>query len=352
MLLPETLKLHDQTQFELHYIYFLPWKNQMVEEIEKHGGKVTCLAASNNVQIMLKLWAVIKYIKRNNIHLIHCHLPWAGMMGRLVYLLTASIVIYTEHNKQERYHSITRCMNKITFNWQSCVIAVSKDVGESIKKNIKVRIPIHHIVNGVNTKIFKRDVESGKKIRQQLDIPEDACIVGTIAVFRFQKRLKEWLEIVASVSEKYPQLYGVIVGDGPLKDELVQHIKKLGIEKKILLPGLQTDVKPWLSAMDVFMMSSIFEGMPVALLEAMSMECVIVTTNAGGIKEVVQHKKNGLMVEVDHWRKLQDELILVFENEGLRRKLSEAARTRVEHVFGMERMVNELENLYFTIASK
>ena len=63
MLLPETLTIHDKSKFEFHFIYFLPWKNQMVSEIEKNGGKVTCLSAKNNIQLMGKASQVIKYCK-------------------------------------------------------------------------------------------------------------------------------------------------------------------------------------------------------------------------------------------------------------------------------------------------
>src|SRR5882762_8944266 len=82
MLLPETLKLHDKTQFEFHYIYFLPWKNQMVESIQEQGGKVTCVPANNNLQLILKARQVARYVKENKIQLIHGHLPWAGILAR------------------------------------------------------------------------------------------------------------------------------------------------------------------------------------------------------------------------------------------------------------------------------
>jgi L-malate glycosyltransferase len=88
MLLPETLKLHDQGKFEFQYIYFLPWKNQMVSAIEQAGGKVTCLEASNTLQIISKTHAIVRYCRENQIQLIHCHLPWAGMVGRLVHRKT------------------------------------------------------------------------------------------------------------------------------------------------------------------------------------------------------------------------------------------------------------------------
>src|SRR5688500_15518525 len=123
MLLPETLKLHNKDDFEFSYIYFLPWKDQMVESIRANGGVVHCLSARNNFLIMLRLFSVIRIARQMDVHLIHAHLPWAGILARLVYKFTNIPVIYTEHNKQERYHFLTRMMNLFTMNWQRCVIA-------------------------------------------------------------------------------------------------------------------------------------------------------------------------------------------------------------------------------------
>jgi hypothetical protein len=95
MLLQETLKLHDQNSFEFHYIYFLPWKNQMVKGIENAGGKVVNLSARNNIWLMLKIPAIIRYIKKNKIQLLHCHLPWSGFAGRFIHLITGIPVLYT-----------------------------------------------------------------------------------------------------------------------------------------------------------------------------------------------------------------------------------------------------------------
>ena len=352
MLLPETLKLHDQSKYNFHYIYFLPWKNQMVEAIKSSGGQVTCLAASNNIQILLQARAILKYIRENEIQLIHCHLPWAGFVGRIVFLLSKIPVVYTEHNKQERYHFATRWLNRTSFNWQSAAIAVSNDVADSIQKMIKPKITVHQILNGVNTNHFQRDLELGKKIRDQLNIPDHAIIVGTISVFRFQKRLKEWLDVMAEVLKKRQNVYGLIIGDGPLKEEIINHLNKLNLQKKIILAGLQTDVKPWLSSMDIFMMTSKFEGLPIALLEAMSMQCAIATTDAGGIKEVVNHNQSGLMVGVDDVGKLSEEILRLIDDPEFRNSLGVNARNRVIESFGIEQMVRKLEALYFSLVKK
>lgn len=113
-----------------------------------------------------------------------------------------------------------------------------------------------------------------------------------------------------------------------------------------MIAGLQEDVKPWLSAMDIYMMSSVFEGLPIAMLEAMSMTCAVVSTDAGGIKEVIRHTTDGLLVEVECWPALTDQATRLLHDEQLRLQLAGAARLRVEDQFSLKRMVRELEELY------
>lgn len=352
MLLPETLKIHDTSRFEFHTIYFLPWKNQMAETIENAGGKVTCLSAANNIKLLQQYPKVIEYCRVNNIDLIHCHLPWAGFLGRLVFAKTKIPVVYTEHNMQERYHIATKMINKLTFNSQSLALGVSEDVTNSIKKNINPKIPVRTLLNGANTDSFRRNPDLGIKTKQELGIPENAVVIGNVAVFRFQKRLIEWLQVFKEIATKNPNVYGIIVGAGPLEEEIKAELLRLKLEKNVLFPGLKTDVKPYFSAMDIFMMSSSFEGLPIALLEAMSMECAIVSTNAGGIKEVIRDKQDGLICKVEEWEKLTDLCQILIDDPAKLQDFKIAARERSMNSFSLKRMVDELEVIYSELARR
>ncbi|GAA4321072.1 N-acetyl-alpha-D-glucosaminyl L-malate synthase BshA [Pontixanthobacter gangjinensis] len=350
MLLPETLAIHDKEKFDFHFIYFLPWKDQMVSEIQKKGGNVRCLQAKNNFQLISKFPQIIDYCDENQIDVIHCHLPWAGFVGRIVYNRTKIPMIYTEHNMQERYHPITKILNKKSFNFQSLAVGVSQDVSDSIIKNIKPQIPVKTILNGVNTNKFIRNYEDSD-IRKKYGIPEDALVVGLVSVFRFQKRIKEWIQVFKTFSDNTSKkVYGLIVGAGPLEDEIKKEVTNFNLEEMIIMPGLQEQTKPYYNAMDIFMMSSSFEGLPIALLEAMSMECAIVTTNAGGIKEVINDGEEGLMVEVDQWKVLSEKLIFLSENPAELKDLQRAARNRVISDFSLKSMVENLEKEYSELA--
>jgi glycosyltransferase involved in cell wall biosynthesis len=352
MLLQETLHLHDKERFDFHYIYFLPWKNQMVEGIEKAGGRVSLFPAVNNIRILLKARAVIHYIKKEKIELIHCHLPWAGFLGRWIHLRTGIPVIYTEHNIQDRYHLITRTLNKISFNYQTHVVAVSNDVAASIQRSISPKITVQTILNGVNTDRFIRDKVSGAELRNQYGISLHQILIGTIAVFRFQKRLKEWITVFKKIHQQFPDVRGVIIGDGPLKEEIHQHLRNEGMEDYILMPGLQTNVMPWLSAIDIFMMSSSFEGLPIALLEAMSMECAVVCTQAGGIKELIRHEQDGYTLPVEAWERLTEPMKRLLQDIQHKDEMGRCARARVVEAFSMHRMVKQTEEMYLNLLNR
>jgi glycosyltransferase involved in cell wall biosynthesis len=345
MLLPETIKLHAK-EYEFHVIYFLPWKNQLVKDLELAGAKVYCFNKTNNITLLLSFYKLFKFIKLHNIQCVHAHLPWAGFVSRFACKFAGVPLVYTEHNKQERYHGITKWLNKFTFRWQNKIVAVSDDVKISIEKNIGTNYPVEIILNGVNTESFVRDYVVGMDIRQQLNIPEQSIVISTIAVFRFQKRLAEWLQVAYRILKSNAKVYFIIIGDGPLKTEILTTHHQLGSHSNIHFVGLQENVKPWLSATDIYMMTSVFEGLPIAMLEAMSMECAVVSTNAGGIKEVIELGKSGLMRDVQDWKLLEEDLKVLIDNKQLRYELAIGARKRVQEFFSLERMVKELENLY------
>jgi glycosyltransferase involved in cell wall biosynthesis len=347
MLLAESLQLHNKNQFEFHYVYFLPWKNQVVQQLFEAGGKVTCLEATNSINIFFRAAEVINYIRKHKIDLLHCHMPITGLLGRYVHSKINIPVIYTEHNLQERYHYITRFFNKITFNYQTEAIAVSSDVKNSIDKNIKHNVNVSVVENGINAETFVRNSEDGIRIRSEYNIPQNAFVVGNIAVFRSQKRLKEWVEVFATCSKSNSNLFGLLVGQGPFMEQVQESIEAHGLQNKIILAGLQSDVKAYYSAIDIFMMTSLYEGLPIALLEAMSMECAVISTNAGGTKSVIRNGEDGFLVNVTEWKDLStliDNLVsapLLIQQYGIK------ARKRVIEAYGLNKTVSSLEEIYF-----
>ncbi len=348
-LLVENLRLSQLHNVDYHYLYFLPWKNQLVPELEQYGGKVTCLPARNNLQMMTLVQDVRRYIRQHQISLVHAHLPWAGLVARLACKGSHVPLIYTEHNKQERYHWATRLLNKWTFGMQQQVVAVSNDVKVSIFCHIGQTVPVQTVVNGIDTVKFQRQQSAALQLKEELGIDPAVPVIGTVAVFRQQKRLDRWLELFAAVHRQYPQVRGLLVGDGPLRTELQSRANALGLEKAVLFPGLQANSVRWMSAMDIFLMTSDFEGMPLALLEAMSSGCAVVSTSVGGVPEVISHGKNGLLAAAGDDQALEQCIVDLVNDPARRMQLAAAGRQTVQAHYSLTGMVDALESLYKNI---
>ncbi len=350
-LIPETALVHDQEKFNFHCLYFYHQENNIVDELENAGIKVH-LIPSGNLGLFFQVKRVSEFIKENEFDIIHAHLPWAGIMARFVGNLVNIPIVYTEHNTWERYNKLSYWGNRISFKKQDVAIAVSNEVALSMRLNSiwdpykrGGRMNLKVIQNGVNTEEFKR-LETEDRRRKQLGIPKEATVIGIVAVFRDQKRLWLWIEVALKILETCPETHFLLVGDGEWRGRLETQIKKSGKEAHFHLVGVQKGVIPYLSLMDIYLSTSEFEGLPIAMLEAMSCEVPVVATRAGGIGEVIQHGVQGYLSEIEEWEKLSDYSIELIQNPMIHQKMSQAARERVKEGFSMNRMVKQLEEVY------
>ena len=348
MLLSEGLQFGDHDRFAYGYGYFLPWKDAMVPRLESHRVPVTCFGARTNAGILLSGLAVARHLTRWKADLLHCHMPMAGVVGRVAGRIAGVPVLYTEHNKMQRFHPVSRWLNLASWKWQEQVIAVSADVADSIRERADAAVPVRTILNGTNLDHFRRDAVDGQVVRRQLGIQPTAPVIGTVAVFRVQKRLDDWLDAAVRIRAQCPECHFVIVGDGPLRAELVDRARQLGLGGFVHFPGLQDDVRPYLAAMDIYMMSSLFEGLPVALLEAMAMECAIVSTDVGGIPEAVD-ASNGVLVKPCDPEQLAAAAVQALASPDTLRRLGANARQTVDARFSLRRMTLELEETYLNV---
>lgn len=348
MLLPEGLRFADRDRFEYHYGYFLPWKDAMVSAIADQNAPISCFGGRNNAGILLATLKVKQYVKDHDVELLHCHMPIAGTVGRILNRWMGIPVVYSEHNLQERFHPATRLLNRLTWSRQNHVIAVSRDVADSISNGIGTQVPVSVVLNGVDVDRFKRNGQASRH-RADLGVIEGVPVIGAVAVFRTQKRLQDWLEAASIIRSSVPDVRFFLVGDGPLRAEVEQGIRDRGLQDVVVLPGLKEDVRPYLSTIDVYMMSSIFEGLPVALLEAMAFECAPVCTSVGGIPELIRNGENGRLVAPERPAELAAAVVDVLTTEGARERLAKNGRQTVIDGFSMQRMTRDLETIYDTV---
>lgn len=181
--------------------------------------------------------------------------------------------------------------------------------------------------------------------RAQLDLPQDVPIVGIVATLRSWKGHRYLVEAFATLPD--PQTRLLIVGDGPVKEALLTQIKQRGLSDRVILPGNQRDVLPWLQAMDVFALPSYAnEGVPQAILQAMLCGLPIISTPIGSIQEAVEHEHTGLIVEPQNAETLRQAIQRLLADPALSQKLGSAARDRALARFGFEAMVERMETIF------
>ena len=330
----------------LSFGYFLPHKDALVPPLRAAGAEVTCFAARSAAGILLRVPAVARHLRRQRVDLVHAHLPLAGVAARLAGRLARVPVVYTEHNLLERYHPLTRAANLATWRLQRQVVAVSAEVAASIAGRTGGSVPVRVVANGVPVDRLRRDPEAAAALRRALGIPAEAPVVGQVAVFRRQKRLDLWLDAAREIHRQVPESHFLLVGDGPLRAEVESWVAASGLGGAVHLVGLQSEIVPYLSAIDLLMISSDFEGLPLVLLEAMALERPVVSTAVGGIAEVVVDGETGVLVSPGDAAALARAAIDLLRQPLRRRAMGEAARQRVERAFGTRRMLAELEQLY------
>lgn len=329
--------------------YFLPWKDALAGPLRETGARVTCLSARSAAGILTRVPGLAGHLRDRRIDLVHCHLPLAGVAGRLAGALAGVPVVYTEHNVMERYHPLTRRANLWTWRLQKAVVAVSTEVAGSIDRYAGSKVPVRVVTNGVPVEDLRFDPEGGERVRRALGIPTGAPVVGQVAVFRRQKRLDLWVRAAGALRRRIPESRFLLVGDGPLRGEVEAAVRDARLGDTLYLTGLREDVRPYLSAMDLLMISSDYEGLPLVLLEAMALERPVVATAVGGIPEVVADGATGRLVPAGDPEALAGRAAELLADARARRAMGEAGRRRVEERFGTERMMAELESLYHEV---
>lgn len=297
-LLAEGLRFADRERFELSYGFFNPALNALAPTLAAAGATVTCFGGDNHVAMLRRTNRIAQHLRDQRIDLVHCHLPIAGVVGRLAARLARVPVVYTEHNKPEWYREPTFWLNAWTYDFQQQVIAVSASVAESIHTYIRAQVPVAVVRNGIDASCFCRDVRDRDVVRRLFDVPPRAVVVGNVAALIPQKRLHDWIDAARLIHAHQPGTRFLLIGEGPQYAALQRRVIAYGLQNVIQLCGGQADVRPYLAAMDIYMMSSAYEGLPVALLEAMAMECAPVCTTVGGIPEVIRAGRNGLLTEI------------------------------------------------------
>jgi len=298
---------------------------------------------------IITLFKLISLIKRNKIEIVHAHGRGAGIYSRLAKMFYSKFIsVYTFHGFHiQQYKSIGQkfyvLVERFFSGFTDLFINVSR--GE---KNVCL---LHRIFNEsksvvVYNAIKAKDRPPPDKIefRNNLKLPYDKFIVASVVSFNTPKNVPLIIAIAKQLAENKNILF-ILIGDGKQKPQ-IEELIKLEKHNNILLLGSKTNVSEYLFAVDIFLSTSLWEGMPYSLIEAAAAGLPIIASNVTGNNEVVQNEENGFLFELNQPEKAAEKIILISKSRELQSKFSRNSLKIFNEKFELSEMIAKMKKLY------
>jgi glycosyltransferase involved in cell wall biosynthesis len=306
----------------------------------------------------LVVFQLARIIKEQGVDIVHCQRHKPTVYGTLAACVTGKKLKVISHVRGlNRTRSFRRkLLNRILFRWISRIIAVSNAVRDDILRTNWMSFPdkVVTIYNGIDVKPFMDSHLTREEARIGLGLPEqDAFVYGTVGRLAETKGQGVLLKAFARVYERYPKSWLIITGKGRLESELRALSAELNIHERVVFLGYRTDIPEVLKACDVFVLPSIAEGLPGAVLEAMVIGLPVIASRVGGVPEILNSPGLGLKVSpasVDELASAMERLCSM--DEVRRNRIGEASRERVLEEFTKEKMISAIGKKYVTVMNE
>lgn len=288
---------------------------------------------------------LVRFIRENRINLIHTHNYKSDFIGMSAARRTNIAIVATNHlwTRASFKLRLYEFFDGLILRRFNKVIAVSNQVKQDMLKAGIKETKIRVINNGIAVK--PTDVLKNG-LRNKLGIPEDATVVSCIARLSPEKGHTYLLEAAKKIIEKRADVFFVLVGDGPLRDALIKEAERLKINKRVIFAGYQKKIEDFYSITDIFVLPSLREGLPLAILEAMGFAKPVIATAVGASPEIINDFKTGILVKPANTDELYEALNKLLGDISLRDKLGENAKIFVRENYSVEKMVSAYKEVY------
>jgi glycosyltransferase involved in cell wall biosynthesis len=326
---------------------------QMFEEI---GVNIKVFQRKNKVDLN-PFKEFYNFVKNEKIDVIHTHGHFPGIIGRFVGRLLKKKVISTYHLalNEDGHPTITKILTKITLTFANYITFVSQKVEKSFFKDSMVfdyslinKRNHFTIYNGVDIEEINKSLEGLDRnlIRKYYEIDKDDIFLLNIGRLTEQKGQKYLIEAMRKIVKVNKNVKLVIIGEGELKEYLEKMIDQNSLEEHIKIFPPTRDIFKVMASADVFIFPSLWEGLPVVLIEAMAIGIPIIATNVTGINEIITNNHDGILVESKNADTLADAVTDLINNKEKIKSLVLNANNTVKERFTLDRMSNYYESLY------
>lgn len=321
--------------------YVVSCGGQYVEGLEQVGVKHYTMPDMDkkNPLLMLKcLCKIWQIVIKENIDIMHSHHRMAAFYARIISIFTKTSCVYTAHNV---FYNKRRLLNFALK--RSKIVAV----GDGVKKNLieVYSIPeerIDVIYNSIKT---EKKGECNSQLTQLKT--QGKYLIGTIGRISEQKGMDIFVKAIKSVTERYPKVVAVIVGDGEDREMLEKMVVDLGLGDNVLFLGYQKNVLDIISQLEFVVLASRWEGLPLTPIEVFSQGKTIIVSDISGNNEIVIDMQNGLLCEVDDIEAFSEKMCQLVENCELKNKLQNCAKKCYEEKFDYDKFINAYNEVYF-----
>lgn len=300
-------------------------------------------------------------LQQNEIDILHTHGGVAGFFGRRAATKAGTpVIVHTLHGIHYLHYrnpllKFLYILQERHFSRRTdAVIFVSDaDIEMGKKHRLAPEGKRRLIKNGVDIRSLIHSEELGQKkedlrVKFELSPP----VIGTVARLHRQKGILYLLQAAKEIHGRHPEATIVVVGGGPLEESLRRQAAKLELGRNFLMLGERTDAREILSLFDIFVLPSLWEGLPLVLIEAAALGKPMIATDIDGVREVIRNGENGILVPPRDPAKLAESVIRLIEDPSLASKLGVNAEKEIPHLFPLSRMVEKTQQLYLELTKK
>lgn len=348
-------------KYELYFLYSLnradeTMKSQL-KSLENNNVKlieIEGLCRDIEIKSDLKSFVAIKKaLKEISPEIVHCHSSKAGAIGRVAAkLIGVKKIYYTPHAyvmqnpnisaKKKKIYSLIEGILSKYFTTKSINVSLGEK-NFAVENKIDREYKFSVIYNGVE----KSDVSCDTaKIKENLGINKDDVIIGVTARMDEQKDPFTFINIAHRIINEKKNAKFIYVGDGEYRQKISDYIEKYNLSDRIKLLGFRNDIERILQVFDVYMITSLYEGMPYSLIEALKHKLPIIATDTIGNNEIVKPEYNGFLFEVRNCKDGSEKLLKIINNKQLMRKMGDLSYDLFNEKFTLEKMIQEIEKLY------
>ena len=294
-----------------------------------------------------------KTIRDMNVRLIHCHGYKSNLFGLISAKMSQIPIITTNHlfppmpldDKKLQIYSKFDVL--FTMKRLNKIVAVSEDISTRLSAAGLNKSKIVVIENGIDLDIFRiRNYVEINDLKRSIGVDNNSFVIGTVGRLSSQKAQGVLLEATKKLLHKTKLIKVVIAGDGPLESQLKSYAEHLGVTYNVRFLGFRSDIADLLQAMDVFVLTSIDEGLPMAMLEAMAMKIPVIATEVGDIPKVLKNMENGILVKPGDSDFLANRIEYLISDKHSRLRLSANAFAKVIECYSKEAMCRKYCEVY------